>query len=86
LALSQFLNGVFSLKDLGPLKYFLGIKVAHSNKGISISQCKYALEILEDSGVLGVKPVLFPMDSNFKLSQGDGELLDDPSSGRRLIG
>jgi hypothetical protein len=84
--LTQFLNGVFSLKDLGPLKFFLGIEVARSAKWISISQRKYALEILEDSGVLGAKPVLFPMDSNLKLSRGDGELIDDPSSYQRLIG
>jgi hypothetical protein len=84
--LTQFLNSVFSLKDLGPLKFFLGIKVACSAKGISISQHKYALEILEDSGVLGAKLVIFPMDSNLKLSRSDGELIDDPSSYRRLIG
>jgi len=44
------------------------------------------LEILEDSGVLDAKPVLFLMDSNLKLSRGDGELLDDPFSYHRLVG
>jgi hypothetical protein len=86
LELTKFLNSVFSLKDLGPLKYFIGIEITRNVKGISISQQKYALEIIEDFGVLGAKPVLFPMDSNLKLSQGDGELLDDPSSYCRLVG
>jgi hypothetical protein len=71
-------------KTLGPLKYFLSIAVAPSDKGISIYQRKYALEILEDSGVLGAKPVLFSMDSSIKLSWGD--VLDDPSSYRRFVG
>jgi len=85
-ALTIFLNSVFSLKDLGPLKYFLGLEVAHSAKGIVISQRKYALEVLEDYGVLGAKPVFFPMDPNLKLSRTNGELLSNPSSYRRLVG
>jgi len=85
-ALTVFLHSVFSLKDLGPLKYFLGLEVARSDKGIVVSQRKYALDILEDSGVLGAKPVFFPMDPNIKLSRSDGELLSDPSSYRRLVG
>ena len=35
--LKQFLSGCFRIKDLGPLKYFLGVEVARSKAGISIS-------------------------------------------------
>jgi hypothetical protein len=44
------------------------------------------LEILQDSGMLGSKPVSFPMEQNLKLSRDVGSLLTDPTSYRRLIG
>ena len=80
------LSKQFKLKDLGKLKYFLGIEVARSQHGISLSQRKYALEILEDSGFLGVKPSQSPLEQNISLTQSDGALLEDGSIYRRLVG
>jgi hypothetical protein len=83
-ATKEFLHARFRIKDLGDLKYFLGIEIARSQKGIYLSQRKYALEIIKDTGFLGVKPVDFPMEES-KLSN-KGELLKDPAVYRRLVG
>uniref|UniRef100_A0A2N9J2J6 Reverse transcriptase Ty1/copia-type domain-containing protein n=1 Tax=Fagus sylvatica TaxID=28930 RepID=A0A2N9J2J6_FAGSY len=84
--LTEFLDQNFKLKDLGPAKYFLGLELARSKKGISLCQRKYALDILEDSSFLASKPVKFPMEQYLKLSKDQGTLLTDPSAYIRLIG
>ncbi|KAF5477792.1 hypothetical protein F2P56_004406 [Juglans regia] len=48
----NFLHKSFTIRDLGELKYILGIEVARSAKGIVLCQRKYALDILQDSGFL----------------------------------
>lgn len=48
--LKGYLHNKFRIKDLGPLKYFLGLEVARSSSGIFLSQWKFTLEILNDSG------------------------------------
>ena len=46
----------FEVKDLGQIQYFLGMEFARSRKGISISQRKYVLDLLIETGMLGCKP------------------------------
>ncbi|XP_059629691.1 uncharacterized protein LOC132272588 [Cornus florida] len=70
----------------GGLRYFLGIKVAKSKHGISLSQKKYVLDLLRDMGMLGCKPASTPMDPNMKISAESGDLLSDPSQYQRLVG
>ena len=81
-----FLQQQFHIKDLGKLKFFLGLEVARSKAGLVISQRKYTLEILDDVGFLGAKPVDFPMEQNLKLTADQGEMVKDAANYRRLVG
>ena len=82
----KYLNSCFHIKDLGPLKYFLGIEVARSPQGLFLCQRKYTLEIIEECGLLGSKPVDFPMEANHKLALANSTLLENPTRYRRLVG
>ncbi|RVW21529.1 Retrovirus-related Pol polyprotein from transposon TNT 1-94 [Vitis vinifera] len=82
--LKQHLFTHFQIKDLGKLKYFLGIEIAQSSSGVVLSQRKYALDILEETGMLDCKPVDTPMDPNVKLVQDRGAFRR-PWRYRRLV-
>ena len=84
--LKQHLFSHFQTKYLRKLKYFLGIEVDQSNSGVVISQTKFTLDILTDTGMLDCKPVDTPMDPNVKLVPSQGELLRDPGRYRRFVG
>ncbi|KAK2968523.1 hypothetical protein RJ640_022768 [Escallonia rubra] len=84
--LKTILTKEFEIKDLGKLKYFLGMEVARSNKGISISQRKYTLDLLKETGMLGCKPVDTPMDPICKLGRKEGSSTVDKGRYQRLIG
>ncbi|KAK8923657.1 hypothetical protein KSP39_PZI019078 [Platanthera zijinensis] len=83
--LKQKLASEFEVKDLGKLRYFLGIEVARSNHGIFISQRKYTLDLLEKTGMSGCKPVNTPIEANHKLGK-DGKCIDDVPAFQRLVG
>ncbi|GKD88048.1 ribonuclease H-like domain-containing protein, partial [Tanacetum coccineum] len=52
-----FLKSKFMIKDLGKLKYFLGIEVVDTEKGICLNQRKYVLDLLFEYGMFACKPV-----------------------------
>lgn len=82
----DYLRRCFHMKDLGKLKYFLGVEVARSPKGVFLCQRKYALDIISEVGLLGAKPASTPLEQNHHLSLSNSELLPDPDRYRRLVG
>ncbi|XP_019229458.1 PREDICTED: uncharacterized protein LOC109236018 [Nicotiana attenuata] len=67
------------MKDLGELKFFLGIEFARSDKGIYMSQRKYALELISEFGLVGAKPSSTPLEVNQKLTSVDFDKLASSS-------
>jgi hypothetical protein len=60
--LKENLSKEFEVKDLDQLRYFLGIEIARSPRGIVLSQRKYVLDLLNDTGMLGCHPASTPME------------------------
>jgi hypothetical protein len=83
--LKQCLSNAFEVKDLGQLRYFLGIEVARSNKGIVLSQRKYTLDLLNDVGMIGCRAAATPIDQNHKITAESGEPVDRERY-QRLVG
>ena len=84
--LKQCLAKEFEIKDLGNLKYFLGIMVAWSKQDIFISQQKYVIDLLRETGMMASKSVATPIEQNHKLSEALGEKKVDRKMYQRLVG
>ncbi|KAM2733441.1 hypothetical protein EV2_036866 [Malus domestica] len=85
-ALKSYLSTEFEMKDLGPLKYFLGIEVSRCKSGIFLSQRKYVLDLLEETGMTACKPVSTPLAEGMKLGIDQNQVPVDKGRYQRLIG
>ncbi|XP_022004529.1 uncharacterized mitochondrial protein AtMg00810-like [Helianthus annuus] len=79
------LNKEFSLKDLGPLGYFLGLEVTHQSSGLFLSQAKYAHDILARAGLLDSKPAATPLSTSETFTS-TGVPFHDATLYRSLVG
>ena len=85
--LITLLDSEFSLKDLGPLHYFLGIEVTKLSDGsLHLSQQKYIHDLLTRSKMNNAKGIATPMVSNLKLSKSATPSFSDPQLYRSIVG
>ncbi|KAL0641875.1 hypothetical protein Bca4012_102599 [Brassica carinata] len=90
IATKEFLKSMFEIKDLGEMKYFLGIEICRSKEGLFMSQRKYTLDLLKGAGAYGGKTARMPMEDGYKVPR-EGEIEDskpyqDPKLYRKLVG
>ncbi|PRQ43270.1 putative RNA-directed DNA polymerase [Rosa chinensis] len=84
--LQRQLASEFEMKDLGELKYFLGIEVARGREGIYLCQRKYVLDLLTETGLLDCRPIDTPIEQNHCLAEYPDQVPTDRACYQRLVG
>ena len=85
--LVDYLAQRFSLKDLGPLSYFLGVEVVPHRLGILLSQRRYIQDLLKQTNMAYAKPVLTPLPTiSAAISLTSGTPFFDPTPYRATVG
>ncbi|RVX13659.1 Retrovirus-related Pol polyprotein from transposon RE1 [Vitis vinifera] len=81
----QQLSQRFSLKNLGPLTYFLGVEVTSHTNGLFLSQCKYIADLLNITHMTEAKPAPTPLATSPILTLQSGTPLSDPTEYRTVV-
>lgn len=68
-----YFSSCFRMKDLGLLKYFLGIKIARNSSSMYLCQRKYVLEMLSKTGFSSAKLAYTPPLPNHNLAKHTGD-------------
>lgn len=80
------LHRTFTIKDLGPTRYFLGVKILRTPNGLHLHHHKYILHIISDIGLSQAKLTSTPFPPGLKLDLSTGSLLVHPDHYWCLIG
>ena len=76
----------FEMTDLGLMKYFLGLEVTQTDKGIFICQHKYAIDILQRFRMDKCKPAETPIALGTKLTKNSDEPAVNNTLYKQLVG
>jgi hypothetical protein len=80
------LSTAFELKDLGPLRYFLGLQIDYKKGGFFVHQRKYLTDLLHKFTMTDCKPASTPIATTPLLTSTSTDLLSDPTPYRSLVG
>jgi len=83
--LITLLQTEFKPRDLGSVYFFLGIKVKPTAMGILLSQHKYALDIIQRTGMVSCKPFDTPLSTFSKLGIVYSTLYSDLIRYRQIV-
>ncbi|GKB65389.1 retrovirus-related pol polyprotein from transposon RE1 [Tanacetum coccineum] len=82
------LHHKYSIKYLGDLNYYLGVEFLRNSSGLTMSQRKYALNLLQQAEVLNEKLSIIPLNPTSPFNDTDGDPLSEQeaSTYRTLVG
>ena len=80
------LAATFELKDLGPLRYFLGLQIDYGTDCLFVHQRKYITDLLSKFNMTTCKAASTPFSISHKLQPSSEAILSDPTQYRSLVG
>ena len=85
-ATKAYLQTHFAIHDLKTPRYFMGMEFAYQLSKLSLSKRKYALDLLQEMGLLGCKPATSPLEAQPKFWDTNSPMMADANRYRRLLG
>uniref|UniRef100_A0A2N9E1A3 Reverse transcriptase Ty1/copia-type domain-containing protein n=1 Tax=Fagus sylvatica TaxID=28930 RepID=A0A2N9E1A3_FAGSY len=80
------LSTTFELKDLGLLRYFLGLQIDYTKSGFFVHQRKYLTDLLTKFHMIDSKAAPTPIVLTLAFTPSDDDVLPDPTPYRSLVG
>ena len=80
------LGQTFSIKDLGPLHFFLGVEVIPTADGLFLTQHKYIRDLLAKTSMDGARDITTPLSTSVSLQLNDGSSSVDSIEFCKVIG
>ena len=85
-ATKVYLRQYFVMRDLSHQQYFLGLEISYRWDQMVLCQRKYALDLLEETCMVGCKLAASPMETNIDWWNNSTTLLEDACLYHHMVG